>query len=386
MEIHRLKESALLKSLKHFSCVGILGPRQCGKTTLSKLLMEQLGKKAVYLDMESARDRAAISSPELFLDQHMNDCVVLDEIQVKPDLFPILRSSIDKNRVAGRFILLGSSSPELLRKSNESLAGRVSYHELSPFNLLEIDRPLEHRLIGGYPECYLFKDDDVSFEWLSNYVASYTQRELPALGLNTSPQNIHKLLSMLAHLHGQLLNIEQLSGSLGISATSVRNYLDFIQGAFLVRRLQPFHNNLKKRLVKSPKIYIRDVGVLHQLLGINSRQDYEFSPSLGASWEGYVIEQILQILPSPYQTFFYRTHQGTECDLVIVKGSLPLLSVEVKYTAAPKMTKSFTTAINDLGTKKNFIIVPREEDFPLREDVQVMGLEIFLRSVITNLK
>ena len=385
MEIQRLKEERLLKSLAHFPCVGILGPRQCGKTTLSKLLMTKAGKQSVYLDMESERDRAAISSPELFLDQHMDDCVVLDEIQIKPDLFPILRSSIDKNRVPGRFILLGSSSPQLLRKSNESLAGRVSYHELSPFNLLEIDKPLQHRLTGGYPECYLLDDVEVSFEWLSNYVASYTERELPALGLNTNPQKIRKLLTMLAHVHGQLLNIEQLSGSLGASATSVRNYLDFIENAFLIRRLAPFHANLKKRLVKSPKAYIRGVGVLHQLLGINSRQDYEFSPSLGASWEGYVIEQVLQLLPSPYQAYFYRTHQGTECDLVIVKGAKPLLSIEVKYTAAPKMTKSFTTAINDLETKRNFIIVPREEDFPLREDVQVMGLETFLRVVITNL-
>ncbi|MEQ9300023.1 MAG: ATP-binding protein [Cyclobacteriaceae bacterium] len=385
MEIQRLKEERLLKSLAHFPCVGILGPRQCGKTTLSKLLMDKLGKQAVYLDMESERDRSALSSPELFFDQHMDECIVLDEIQVHPDLFPILRSSIDKNRVPGRFILLGSSSPHLLRKSNESLAGRESYHELSPFNLLEIDKPLQHRLTGGYPECYLFEDVDISFEWLANYVASYVQRELPALGLNTHPHNIQKLLTMLAHVHGNLLNIEQLSGSLGISATSVRNYLGFIEDAFLIRRLKPFHANLKKRLVKSPKVYIRDVGVLHQLLGIGSRKDYEFSPQLGASWEGYVIEQILQLLPAPYLSYFYRTHQGTECHLVITKGDQPIISVEVKYTAAPKMTKSFTTAIDDLGTKNNFIIVPREEDFPLTDNVQVVGLETFLKNIILDL-
>ncbi|MEO9871731.1 ATP-binding protein [Ekhidna sp.] len=383
--ISRNKKASILRSLQNFVSVGIIGPRQCGKTSLVKSLTKENDKTTIYLDLESERDLSVLSSPELYFDEHLEECIILDEIQVKPSLFPILRSSIDKHRVPGRFMLLGSSSPHLLRNSNESLAGRIVYHELAPFNITEIDHFAKHRLVGGYPECYLQKDESLAFEWLGSYIDSYINRELPALGLNVSSVSLLKLLKMLAHVHGNILNIEQLAGSLGISASSVRNYLDFIEGAFLIHRLQPYHTNLKKRLIKSPKIYVRDAGVLHSLLGISSQEDYEFSPYLGHSWEGYVIEQITQLLPRKYGYHFYRTHQGTECDLVITKGDLPILSVEIKYTAAPKMTKGFTIAIQDLNTSSNFIIVPREEDFQLNDHVRVQGLETFIKKEILTL-
>ena len=382
---NRFKEKAIVHSVNHFPSVGILGPRQCGKTTIAKKIMSDLGKKAIYLDLESERDLAVLSSPELFFEQHYDDCIILDEVQVKPDLFPVLRSSIDKHRVPGRFILLGSSSPNLLRSSNESLSGRVVYHELSPFNVSEIEQLTRHRIWGGYPECHLFPTYDLSVEWLENYINSYVNRELPALGLNTSPITIRKLLSMIAHVHGNLLNTQQLSSSLGVSASSVKNYLDFLEGAFLIRRLQPFYVNMKKRLVKSPKIYIRDAGILHYLLGFSSSRDYEFSPYVGASWEGYVIEQVLQALPKNVDAYFYRTHQGTECDLIIAKGQTTIICVEVKYTLAPSITKGFGISIDDLSTKDNYIIVPREEDYLLREDVKVMGITNFLKEVVFNL-
>ena len=384
--IIRNKQSDLLDSLSYFPSVGIVGPRQCGKTTLARQLINAMDKHVIYLDLESSRDLSILNEAELFFDQHINDCIILDEVQVKPDLFPLLRSSIDKNRIPARFILLGSSSPKLLRQSNESLAGRISYHELAPFHLSEIDEQQKHFLRGGYPESYLQQKEKMAFEWLNNYIQSYVDRDFAALGLKASPSTLYKLWRMLAHIHGNILNTEQLSRSLGISATSIRNYIDFMEEAFLIRRLPSFHINIKKRLVKAPKIYIRDSGILHALMSISTFSDLEFHPSIGASWEGYVIEQIAQALPDTKEVHYYRTHQGSEVDLVITKGLQPIASVEIKYSAAPKVTKSLAISIEDLQTTRNFVIVPEEQDYLLRKDIRVTGLRKFLSETVSSLE
>jgi predicted AAA+ superfamily ATPase len=386
--IERLKSNFIQKSLKAFPAVGIIGPRQCGKTTLAKSIAKSLKKEVFYLDMESPKDFDLLDNdPEFFFDKHLNDCVILDEIQVKPDLFPVMRSSIDKNRKPGRFIILGSSSPKLIQKSNESLAGRISYHELSPFNLIEIKTKEEkHWLRGGYPEAVLNKSQETTTEWLTNYINTYVSRDLPAIGLTTTPSTIYKLWKMISGINANILNVEDISRSLGVSASSIRNYLDFMEEAFLIRRLHPYYVNIGKRLVKNPKIYVRDSGILHTLLSITNPTELEFSAMVGASWEGYVIEQICQLLPSTIEPYFYRTHNGSEVDLVLVKGVMPICCIEVKYSLSPSVSKGFWISVSeDLKTEKNYIIIPRGNNVQIKENVWVMPLLEFLQEIIPSL-
>jgi len=370
----RQKEAKIIKSLTNFPLVGILGPRQCGKTTLVKSIGEKLQKSTIYLDMESNRDRNVLSDPELYFNNHLDDCIIIDEIQLFPALFPIMRSTIDQDRQPARFIILGSSSPKLLRKSNESLAGRVSYHELTPFIYPEIDKKNRHRIWGGYPDCYLGDSDSFSFEWLHNYIQSYTERELPQLGLKTSALNILKLLKMISYLHSQLLNISQISNSMGISTTSVKNYIDFLSEAFIVRLLPPYYPNTKKRLIKSPKIYIRDVGIFHALAGISSLEALEFHPLIGASWEGYVIEQVISNLPAMIEPAFYRTQHGNEVDLILMKGHQVYAAIEIKNTISPKPGKGFYQAIDDLNPSNKIFVVPSAENYELVNGIRVLGI------------
>ncbi len=377
--ITRQKKADILKSLSHFPAVGIIGPRQCGKTTLAKEVLSDTQDDFIYLDLESKRDTSILNDPELFFGNNLEKTIIIDEIQVQPDLFPILRSSIDQHRVPSRFIILGSSSPQLLRHSNESLAGRISYHELTPLNITEIEDFRKHLLFGGYPECYLQKDETIISEWLSNYINSYVERELPALGLKTSATNIFKLWRMIASIHGNLLNIDQLSRSLGVSATSIRNYLDFMEEAFLIRRLTPYHFNIKKRLVKAPKVYVRDSGILNYMLGLESYESLELNAMLGAIWEGYVIEQIYSSLPQNKSMHFYRTHHGSEIDLLISQGINPQYAIEIKYSSAPKLTQGFYNALEDIGIKKGFVIVPEDVHYQLNEQVEVIGLPKFVQ-------
>jgi len=378
----RKKEADIIKSLTNFPVVGVLGPRQCGKTTLVKKLSDKFSKPTIYLDMESSRDRSVLNDPELYFNQHAEECVILDEIQLYPELFPILRSVIDRDKKPARFIIIGSSSPKLLRKSNESLAGRVSYHELTPFLITEIKNKDKHRIWGGFPDCFLSDSDEFSYEWLQNYIQSYTERELPQLGLKTSASNIYKLLRMLAHSHSQLLNINQLSKSLGISATSVKNYVDFLSEAFIIRLLQPYYHNTKKRLVKAPKIYIRDTGIFHALIGISNKQELEFNPQLGDSWEGYVVEQIINHLPKNIEPMFYRTQHGNEVDLLLVKGQKVLAAIEIKNTLSPKPSRGFRISIEELSPEKKVSVVPSDENYELEKGLFVMGIREVLEWVL----
>lgn len=375
--IPRIAEAEILKLISYFPAVAVVGPRQVGKTSLVKAIRSQLDKPSVYLDLENPGDLAKLNNPSLFLDTLSGQTVILDEVQKAPELFPELRGIIDRDRKPGRFILLGSASPDLIRDASESLAGRIAYHELKPFYWDEIHSLTDHRthwFRGGFPPSLLAPNDELAGLWRRNFIKTYLERDLPLLGLNADPILTGRLWQMVAHLSGNLLNMEALSGSLGIHGTTVRKYLDFFESAYLVRRLQPFFTNLKKRLVKTPKIYIRDTGILHQLLGIPSLFELAGHPMLGASWETYVIEQIAAILPDWAELYFYRTHQGTEADLVITKGGEPEILVEIKYSSTPILSRGSHIAREDLKTQKHFVICPIESGFPLSEDVNAIGI------------
>jgi len=361
MYIKRAIEDKLLKLLDHFPSVAILGPRQVGKTTLAKEIRTRLLKESIYLDLENPVDLGALDHPTEFLYTVSDKVIIIDEIQRKPDLFPILRSVIDQKRVNGRFILLGSASPELLFMSNETLAGRIVHVELTPFEHAEISHLTdfrEHWLKGGFPEPFKIEDKDIRREWVKAFLSAYVERDLRLLGLNTSPSTLQKLIQMLSSLQGALLNASNLAKSLGVSSPTVSNAISFLERSFLIRLLKPWHSNIGKRLIKSPKIFIRDSGIINHLLGITSYEDLLRHPMLGNLWEGYVIEDIINTLKDEYQFYFYRTADGTECDLLIFKGNQCLAAIDGKFSPSPKRTKSMTIAMKDLQAKNAFYVVP----------------------------
>ena len=371
----------LLDSMSYFPVLGLVGPRQVGKTTLAKYVSDKVGKESIYIDLENPRDIVKLSDPNLFFELNEDKCVILDEIQRQPELFAILRSMVDRNRIPGRFLILGSASPELIRDSSESLAGRIAYEELAPFNLTEIISTGElnhHWVSGGFPNAYLAPSNKLRKKWLQNFIKTYIERDLPMLGLKIDPSVIRKLWTMTAHLHGNLLNLEALGKSLSLSAPTIKRYLSFLEEAFLIRQLHPFSINIKKRLVKSPKIYVRDSGILHNLLGIDDFESLTGNPIIGHSWEGYAIEQIYQLVHHDYDLFFYRTTQGAECDLVLVKSGIPQYGIEIKYTSTPKLTKGNRIAFEDLNTKKNFVITPNSDDYLITEDIRACSIQTFL--------
>ena len=383
--ITRLITTGLIETLDYFPVAGIIGPRQVGKTTLGKHIIKQLEKDSIYIDIENPEDQAKLSDPVLFFERNQDKCIVLDEIQRMPDLFPILRSMIDKNRVNARFIVLGSASPALIRDSSESLAGRIAYEELSPFNITEIAHRKDinfHWFTGGFPNALLAPSDSIRKKWISNFILTYIERDLPMLGLNIPRDIIRKLWTMIAHIHGNVLNMNSLGRSLEMTSTTIKKYLTFLEEAFLIRQLYPYTANVKKRLVKSPKVYIRDTGILHQLLNIPSFDSLESYPILGHSWEGYVIEQITQKLDLDTQYYFYRTHEGAECDLVLVKGGRPVTAIEIKYTSSPKSTRGLNQALNDIGAEQNYIVTPGTDDYLLNEKIRVCNLMTFIENYL----
>lgn len=372
----RFAEKRILQLTSYFPAVAVVGPRQVGKTSLVQAIRAQLDKPSIYLDLENPDDLARLNNPSLFLGPLADQTVILDEVQKLPALFPQLRGIIDQKRQAGRFILLGSASPDLIRDTSESLAGRIAYHELKPFLFGEVQKLTDYRthwFRGGFPDSLLAPSDELSRLWRQNFIQTYLERDLPLLGLRADPIVTGKLWRMAAHLSGNLLNMESLSGSLGIHGTTVRRYLDFMESAYLIRRLPPYFANLKKRLVKSPKMYIRDTGILHQLLGISSFFDLSGHPLLGASWETYVIEQMAAILPDWAELYFYRTHEGTEADLLITRGGKPHILIEIKYSSTPKPSRGFHIARSDLNPKKQFLVCPIEKGFPYSEAIKVLG-------------
>lgn len=367
----KLKEN-ILRSLENFPVVAILGSRQVGKTTLAKEIRNIHKKDSIYLDLELPTDINKLQDPELFLSSYNNSLVIIDEIQRIPELFPVIRALVDQNRVPARFLILGSASPALLKQASESLAGRIIYHQLSPFTVEETKNCNETWIKGGYPDSYL-TDMEQSFIWRGAFITSYLERDIPQLGIKVPSTQLRRFWTMLAHNHGQLWNASQIAGSLGITAPTVKHYLDILTDTFIVRQLQPFYANLKKRLIKSPKVYIRDSGLLHALLNMPTIEELQGNPKIGSSWEGFVIEQIINSLPEHCETYFYRTSAGAEIDLII-KNKNELVPVEIKYSLTPKLSKGFRIAINDLNCKKGFIIYPGDESYPINENVSTLPL------------
>jgi predicted AAA+ superfamily ATPase len=370
----RYIQSLIEEYMEIFPAVGILGPRQVGKTTLVKNLSWE--KNKIYLDLEKASDRAKLSDVELFFTNHRNSTVILDEIQLMPELFAELRSSIDEDRRPGRFILLGSASPDLIRSSADSLAGRIGYLELTPFTLEEVLEEEMERLWmrGGYPLSFLASTERVSNLWRENFIKTYIERDLGLLGLNTDPKLVERFWIMLAHAQGSLWNADNFARALGITRPTVSRYLEFLEGSFMVRILQPYHRNVKKRLVKSPKVYIRDTGLLHALVGVKSYDELINQLLIGASWETFVIEQIINVLGQDYQYYFYRTHQGAECDLLLVKSGKVEWAIEVKNTLSPKISKGFLISMEDTKAAKGAVISRVKEGYPLKEGVRNYSL------------
>lgn len=382
--IQRTAHVQLLEDLQDYPAVAITGARQTGKTTLAKQMADILQLPVHYIDLEFPDDIAKLQNPVLFFKEHENDTVILDEIHRMPELFPVMRSLIDQNRKPGRFIILGSASPVLLRDSSESLAGRISYTHLSPLNLIEVSELHDWKTLllrGGFPPSLLATSDKSSFRWRTNFVQTYLERELPALGLDSDVRILRKLLIMIAQSQAQLLNTQGLSNSLGVTRPTVARYIDFMEKAYLLTRLEPYFANLGKRLVKSPKLYLSDTGLFHTLLGVQTFDKLLSHPMVGASWEAFVIQQTRSLLPDDLDIWFFRTHEGAEADIVLTRNDIPVVCAEIKWTNAPKVSKGFRNVINYLNTPRNFVITPDADSYPVEENIRVTSLMSWLEMV-----
>lgn len=370
--------SRLVELLDTNPAVALLGPRQVGKTTLALEVADT--RPALYLDLESEADRAKLAEPELFLSKHQDRLVILDEVHRAPDLFNSLRGLIDSGRRAGkrtgRFLLLGSASMDLLRQSGESLAGRIAYLEMQPIDALEIREPDIGQLWvrGGFPDSFLASSDRASLRWRQDFIRTYLERDIPALGPRIPAETLRRLWTMLAHQQASLLNAAQLAGSLGVTGRTVASYLDLLVDLLLVRRLEPWHANTTKRLVKSPKTYVRDSGLVHALLGIGSETDLLGHPVAGPSWEGFAIETLIAAAPEGTQPNFYRTAAGAEIDLLLTLPGGATWAVEIKRSLAPKAERGFYNACEDVDPARRIVIYPGSEPFPLGAGVEVMPL------------
>ena len=370
MEFVRIVLSQAIDRLNQLPALALLGSRQVGKTTLSRQIQEAVGKDSVYLDLESPSDLAKLADAEGYFLERQDKLIILDEVQRMPELFPILRSVIDRHRkLKCRFLLLGSASPELLAKSSETLAGRIAYLELNPLIFAEVLPSIDYRTLwlrGGYPDMLLAENDQVSFKNRLDFIQTYLERELPLLGLMTSPVLLRNLLRMLMGVHGNVLNYSDLSRSLGLDVNTIKRYIDFFEYSFIIRRLQPYFTNISKRVVKSPKLYFRDSGLLHAFAGISKAEDLEGFLQKGNSWEGFVIQDVIAKLKQEISPYFFRTQDGSELDLVLVKGTMPVLGIEVKYSNAPSPSKGNTIAAQDLGNIPVLIVTPSaNEDFSI---------------------
>ncbi len=376
--IYRILEQQLELALQEYSAVVLLGPRQVGKTTLA--LLEGKKFNAIYLDLESEKDLAKIREPELFFTENQNRLVILDEVHRKPGLFPILRGVIDQRRrdgmTAGQFLLLGSASLDLLGQSAESLAGRVAYLELGPINILEIKTPQidDLWLRGGFPDSFLSASQQKSFRWRENFIKTYLERDIPQLGSRIPAETLRRFWTMLAHQQGGLFNQAQFAANLGIDVKTANKYLGLLVDLLLVRRLQPWHVNIGKRLVKTPKVYVRDSGIAHALLHITDKDGLLSHPVIGHSWECFVIENLLAYLPSHVQANFYRTSAGAEIDLILTWPNHSQWAIEIKRSLAPKLEKGFHIACQDLKPAKKFVVYPGHERYKIANDIEVISL------------
>jgi predicted AAA+ superfamily ATPase len=349
--------------------VALLGPRQCGKTTLARMLVEP--GSANYFDLEDAASLRRLDDPQTALGE-LRGLVVLDEVQRRPEIFPVLRVLLDRPRTPARFPLLGSASPALLQQSSESLAGRVEVIQPSGFTAEEIAYQRLERLWvrGGFPRSFLAASEPRSFTWRRHFMQTFLERDVPQLGIRVPAPQLERFWTMLAHYHGQIWNAAEPASSLGLSQPTVRSYLDLMTSVYMIRQLPPWYENLAKRQVKSPKIYLRDTGLLHALLGIRTRADLLSHPKLGFSWESFVIEQLLQAFEVDH-AYFWATHQGAELDLLLMPGSRRI-GVEIKRSDAPALTPSMRSALEDLRLNRLWVIYPGERRYTLHERVSVL--------------
>ncbi len=380
--IHRTQKIKLTHSLSRNPAVVLTGPRQVGKTTLALEIADNID--CIYLDLERPRDLAKLHDVEQFCSLNDEKLIILDEVQRIPDLFAPLRSIIDerrrKDRKVSQFLLLGSASLDLLKQSSESLAGRVAYCELTPLNALEVGSetlfPLWLR--GGFPESFLASEDEQSLDWRLNFIATYLERDIPQLGPRIPAETLRRFWTMLAHNQGQLFNASAFARGLDVKSVTTTRYLDLMVDLLLVRRLRAWTSNLGRRLVKAPKIFVRDSGICHALLGIENSNDLLGHPVIGGSWEGFVIENIIGFLPSRATYGYYRTSRGAEIDLVIDDGRGDLLAIEIKRTTAPSISKGFYSACEDLQPTKKYVLHGGDDTFPLAGSIEAISLKELL--------
>ncbi|HLB41461.1 MAG TPA: ATP-binding protein [Gammaproteobacteria bacterium] len=374
--LHYLNQ--LEQAYKTSRIVAILGPRQCGKTTLAReYFVKQKTSEEHYFDLEDPLDLERLSDPMLTLSE-LSGLVVIDEIQRIPELFPILRVLVDQKNKKRRFLILGSASRKLIQQSSESLAGRIHYIELTPFSFEETHELEKLWLRGGFPLSYLARTEQNSHQWRKDYIKTFLEQDIPNLGIKIPAQNLRRFWMMLAHYHGQLLNANELGNSLDISHNTVKKYLDILTGTFMIRQLQPWHANIAKRQVKSVKIYFRDSGIYHSLLNINTRSTLLINPKLGASWEGFALESVIHHMHvDQEECYFWATHNQAELDLLIVRGN-ERFGFEFKHTKTPKLTRSMEIARDNLNLSKIIVIYPGDKKFKLSSTIECLSLESFL--------
>lgn len=369
----------ILQAFDSHPIVALLGPRQCGKTTLAHMIeAEQQPQYFVhYFDLEDETDLVQLEKPKTILET-LDGLVIIDEIQLQPKLFPLLRVLVDRPHQKTRFLILGSASRELLNHSSESLAGRVAHIELTPFQYHEVDHLMQLWVRGGFPLSYLAKTNEISWDWRKNYVKTFLEHDIPQLGIRIAPQALRRFWMMLVHYHGQIFNASEIGRSLGVSDTTVKHYLDILTGTFMIRYLPPWFENIHKRQIKSPKIYFRDSGLLHFLLGAENYQTLLHHPKLGASWEGFALEEIIRATRAdPEDCYFWGVHGQSELDLLIFKKG-KRLGFEFKFADAPRLTSSLLSAYEHLKLDQLCVIYPGKKDYDLNKKIKVIGLENYL--------
>lgn len=378
--IQRKIEDTIHQYLKIFPVVAVLGPRQCGKSTLVKRLSQNWGD-SLFLDLQYDMDLGKLDQPSFFFESNADKIICLDEIQLAPQLFSVLRSVVDKNRQNGKFVLLGSASRDLIQQTSESLAGRIGMVYLSPFTLNELDQ-LEgfslnaFWLRGGFPDSYLAASDNFSAIWRDNFIKTFVERDIPQLGFQIPALQLKRLLVMCAHNQGQLINYSKLGESLGLTHPTIRRYMDLLEQTFILRTVLPFEANVKKRLVKSPKVFVRDSGLVHQLLAIPDFNSLLGNPVFGSSWEGVVVENVIVNHPD-WNYYFYRTATGDELDLILEKGN-QRIAIECKASTAPKLTKGFYRALEVVQPQQTFVIIPTQVSYEIAPNITICGLSEFL--------
>ncbi|MFO7789000.1 MAG: ATP-binding protein [Bacteroidales bacterium] len=390
--IHREKYHQLVDALNTMPVVALIGPRQVGKTTLALEVAKHFHKPVTYIDLELDSDLNKLTDAEAYLKRFPNQLLIIDEVQRKPGLFRLLRGIIDKRKrtgeLSGQFLLLGSASSHLIQNSSESLAGRIRYLELTTFSIAELQKNAKSSfninklwLRGGFPDSYLASDNKGSMNWRRDFFTTYVERDIPTMGPRVSSMLLKRFWKMLAHYHANQINYSEFGRSLEVSHTSIKNYLDLLTDFYMVRQIQPWSGNMKKRLVKSPKIYLRDSGILHSLLNISDTEDLFSHPKIGASWEGFVIENIINQLDENWEYSYFRTTNQAEIDLVLTTPDNNVWAIEIKRASAPKVTRGYHEACNDIAATHKWVVNANNDRYPLPEETEVIGIIEFLEII-----